>query len=239
MLQFPNSACFGVPFSYNKSGSPFAVRHTLAETVARRLPALLPLLDDAPLAGTMQAYLGSKVRFDGMATADLRANANRKTYDSALWHHDRCGSRLKLFLYTQDVPRNAHPTQVAASSHTNLWYLYDKMHSADTSRMTEAFVQEHYPIVTLDGSAGGGFIFDTNALHRADPDGDAPRPGVLQFEFHGHGKVPALQREEADAPCPSFLPGSPWNPWGADITSRGHPGWEHYPREPLQPDAVT
>ena len=215
-------------FQHNGSTPLFgAGRNTLAEVIAQQLPALMPLLQNAPLARTMRAYLGSEVRFDGMATADLRANANRRTYDSALWHHDRCGSRFKLYLYTQDVPRRGHPTQVAAGSHTNLWYTYDVLNGVDTSRVTEAFVREHYPVVTLDGPAGGGLLFDTNALHRADPDGDLPRPGVLQFEFHGHGTVSAMQRERASAPCPSFVPGS----WGNDVFRRGQFGWEHYPQE--------
>ena len=218
---------------------------SLAELIANRLPALLPLLEDATLAHTMRSYLGGNVRLDGLNHADLRANVNRRNYDSALWHHDRCGSRLKLFIYTQDVPRNAHPTQVASGSHTNLWYLYDFDGAADTSRVTEKYVAAHYSIQTLDAPAGGGFIFDTNSLHRADPDGNASRPGVIQLEFHAHGKVPAMQREGAYAPCPSYPPrktsghvGAHYGPsqafWGHDARMRGHPGWRLYPQEDKQ-----
>ena len=38
------------------------------------------------------------------------------------------------------------------------------------------------------GRAGGGFVFDTNGLHRGEVDGSYGRDAVI-LEFHPHGKV--------------------------------------------------
>jgi hypothetical protein len=36
--------------------------------------------------------------------------------------HDRCGRRLKLFVYVEAVTADSHPTQVAAETHNLLYY---------------------------------------------------------------------------------------------------------------------
>ena len=51
------------------------------------------------------------------------------------------------------------------------------------------------------GPEGGGFVFDTNALHRGDVAGNATRRTVI-LEFHAHGKVLPLLRH--NNPCPSI-----------------------------------
>ena len=41
---------------------------------------------------------------------------------SALWHHDRCGRRLRVFIYVHDVDEGSRPTQYARGSHRTLSY---------------------------------------------------------------------------------------------------------------------
>eukprot|EP00966_Prymnesium_polylepis_P165904 3834867-Prymnesium_polylepis.2 len=41
----------------------------------------------------------------------------QRNYTSSTWHHDRCGRRLKLFLFLHDVAPNGRPTLVASGSH--------------------------------------------------------------------------------------------------------------------------
>ena len=53
------------------------------------------------------------------------------------------------------------------------------------------------------GPAGGGMIFDTNALHRGDLSGERSRATVV-LEFHPLGKVPRLRALGLGNPCPSF-----------------------------------
>ena len=50
------------------------------------------------------------------------------------------------------------------------------------------------------GPGGGGFLFDTNALHRGEAVGERSRLTAI-LEFHGHGKVHQLARY--NNPCPS------------------------------------
>ena len=42
-------------------------------------------------------------------------------------------------------------------------------------------------MVAMHGPRGGGFIFDTNAMHRIQMEGELPRR-VVTLEFHPHGK---------------------------------------------------
>jgi hypothetical protein len=64
------------------------------------------------------------VRYDGHAVLRLSSGISRNSYLSSQWHHDRCGRRLKLFIFLHDVDeREGRPTIVARSTH-NLSYLF-------------------------------------------------------------------------------------------------------------------
>ena len=86
--------------------------------------------------------------------------------------------------------------------------------SGITSRFTEAYVASREgarPAVPMLGRAGGGFVFDTNALHRAVVSGTQPR-SVLILEFNDAAKDADLARVSSifrskhptkAFPCPS------------------------------------
>jgi len=86
-------------------------------------------------------------------------------------------------------------------------------------------VRSQHRVETLVGAGGGGFVFDTNSMHRGLDIGSANRTVVI-LEFHALGKVPALQRlgdrDLAGVPCPS---------WKGEHWQRGLPGYPLYPQD--------
>ena len=176
------------------------------------LPSIEPLLKDAAVARIVQSYLGGgAVRYDGLTILRLASRPLMATeYISGLWHHDRCGRRLKLFIFLNDVDESSRPTEVAVGSHNTMYYSY----ALDDSRHNDAWVRTRYDVRPMTGVAGGGFLFDTNMLHRANLDGHEGRTVVL-LEFHAHGKIPPIDAlyssglldRKISLPCPSAVHG--------------------------------
>jgi SAM-dependent methyltransferase len=88
------------------------------------IPALHPILGNSSLGALLKAYLGGPVRYDGHVLLHVSPRANPQNYVSSHWHHDRCGSRIKVFIFLHDVvqdgselrpPRLSNPW-----SHTHL-----------------------------------------------------------------------------------------------------------------------
>ena len=113
------------------------------------------------------------------------------------------GTRRKILISTQ-----ARPTQVARGSHNTLYWSY---HDMGESRFSDVWVERNYEIVSMGGQKGGGFVFDTNALHRGVVRGDTPR-SVLILEFNNAAKDAELARVSSifrakhptkAFPCPS------------------------------------
>ena len=100
----------------------FARRKLFGDVSSAPLPALEPLLNSAKLAHVLQGYLGESIRYDGHSILRLTDRANLGNYASSQWHHDRCGRRLKLFIFMHDVDRGTRPTLVAARSQNTLYY---------------------------------------------------------------------------------------------------------------------
>ena len=97
---------------------------------------------------------------------------------------------------------------MARGSHRTLYWSY---HDMGESRFSDDWVARNYDIVSMGGPKGGGFVFDTNALHRGVLKGDAPR-SVLILEFNDAAKDADLARAAATFrskhptkafPCPS------------------------------------
>ena len=84
-------------------------------------------------------------------------------YWSGYWHHDRCGRRLKAFLFLHDVLPDGRPTMVANASHRTHYFSYDWLKG---SRFADKYIRANYDVVPMTGKRGGGFIFDTNAIHK-------------------------------------------------------------------------
>ena len=201
-------------------------------TSRKSLPALEPLLHNSSVARVISAYLGGPARFDSGYTLiryPAHFNASRE-FPAGQWHHDRCGRRLKLFVYVEDVSEEAHPTQVAAGTHNLVWYTYGEPWQL-ISRYSDAYVRSQHNVISLVGRAGGGFIFDTNALHQGLLRGSAPRTVVI-LEFHPHGKVGPLL--PFNNPCPSAKRDQPMRTW-----LNGLSGYKLFPTETLDPKALS
>ena len=188
------------------------------------LAAVEPLLHNETVAELLRDYLGGPVRFDGMVSLYLGDGITRAQYPSHLWHHDRCGRRLKLFIFLHDVASDGRPTQVARGSANTIYFWHSEPWML-SSRYDDSYVQSNFEVVNMTGPRGGGFIFDTNSIHRGVLDGNQART-VVVLEFHGHGKLPAgLGKIHSSRNCPS---GPSAN---RSTLESGWPGFPLYPPE--------
>ena len=180
--------------------SPYAAgRHTQGES---RIAGMAPLLDHLmpTLRAIARAYLGPDAAFGGYTVLRLFGrDLSEHEYLSGNWHHDRCGRRLKCFVYLQTTTKNHHPPRIAPGTHRTLWYSYDNLHE---SRFAAAYVEREYAVVDILGDFGEGFCFDTNAIHKGTLGGTHRRDAII-FEFHDQRKVRRMYDENVSAPCSS------------------------------------
>ena len=143
------------------------------------LEHLRPVLEDPRIRHAAAAYLGDGARLEGYAVLYLGARLTVRQYASGQWHHDRCGRRLKAFVYLDNVRERDHPTRIVRRSH-RLSYFTDKKDML--TRFDDAWVNATYGsrIEPMYGPKGGGFIFDTNTVHIGDIEGEhTPREVVI------------------------------------------------------------
>lgn len=107
-------------------------------------------------------------------------------YLSGHWHHDGEGHRLKAFVFLSDVDAASRPTRIAAGTHDTFYWSYagygKKGEGLRYSRFSEQFVAKSYDVHTMTGPRGGGFVFDTNTVHKGEVRGSKPRD-VLMIEL--------------------------------------------------------
>ena len=192
------------------------------------MPALMPLLSNRSLALLLESYLGGPVRYDGATLLHVSEHANPSNYQSALWHHDRCGNRVKVFVFLHDVLPDGRPTIVADRTHRT-WYYQQKCGggtggTGGCSRIAENYVLSRHSVSTMVGRAGGGFVFDTNSLHRGNHQGNRTRTTVI-LEFHRHQKIGLLRAANHDGPCPQAHNGA------LEERTTGKTGFALYPCE--------
>jgi len=221
-----------------KSTADAQLRVDVIVDTKARYAALGPLLEAPAVHRVVTTYLGGTARFDGVSTIYHRAGniSAADSYGSGLWHHDRCGSRLKLFVFLSDVDSDSHPTQVADGTHNTLYY----SNTVSESRFRNEYVRAHHQVIDLVGRRGGGFLFDTNALHRgkmAAPSAGKARAVVI-LEFHPHGKIPALWTRGLHAPCPSQSVAATGSGARRSGIPLGLPGYGKYPQEHPESAAV-
>jgi len=108
-------------------------------------------------------------------------NLTAAEYPSGIWHHDRCGKRLKCYLFLDDVTPSAHPMLLVPRTHLTVYYSYSLF---DASRFSDEHVEQHHaaPRMML-GGRGEGFCFDTNGIHRGSLPGTRARYTAV-VEFH-------------------------------------------------------
>lgn len=149
----------------------------------------------SPLA---DAYFGMPASF-GIPTLLLLPGRNRSSseYVSGLFHHDRCGRRLKCFVFLTRVGHDAHPMLLVPNTHRTAYYSYGDFAA---SRFDAPYISAAYPPpVAMRGEPGEGFCFDTNGIHRGTLEGSRPRYAVI-YEFHNARLEKAFARAHAGAP---------------------------------------
>eukprot|EP00930_Biecheleria_cincta_P034866 TRINITY_DN24031_c0_g1_i1.p1 TRINITY_DN24031_c0_g1~~TRINITY_DN24031_c0_g1_i1.p1 ORF type:complete len:1050 (+),score=168.40 TRINITY_DN24031_c0_g1_i1:358-3150(+) len=182
-----------------------AVTSSISSSMTTRvkLDALQPLIHNSTINAVVKAFLGPDATLDGYKVVRLRGNTSESEFIAGHWHNDRAGNRVKLFVRLHDVspdPKDGgHPTLVARGSHDLMPFSIEEY---THSRLTDEFVRSEYPVAYLGGKMGGGFLFDTNALHRGFPSGRLSRTTIV-LEYHSSSKCPIIQNLKLPIPCPS------------------------------------
>lgn len=125
---------------------------------------------------------------------------------------------------------------IAPGTHHTAYYTYEH-EDLQLSRFADAHVRKHHRVVPMLGPRGGGFLFDSNALHKIEMEGSVSRQAVV-LEWHAHHKVPALAT--FNAPCPSRRR-NPRERRNRAVWMDGLHGYPLYPPEAasLPPPATT
>jgi hypothetical protein len=106
--------------------------------------------------------------------------------------------RLKLFIFLHDVdPVKGRPTVIAVGTHQYVWY--SALGDFD-SRYNASWIADNFDIEPLGGPRGGGFLFDTNALHVGSFEGSEARSVVI-LEIDRQDRCAQLALPFS--PCPS------------------------------------
>ena len=184
------------------AGNHKVVRRGAAIVYNGALRSIAPVLQNSTLRAAAAAYLGSDTEITGYEVLRLTDGlATESQYISGYWHHDRCGHRLKAFVFLHDVSRDGgRPTEVVKGSQNTLYYSY---HDNWEARFEDKYVQANYETAAMVGPKGGGFIFDTNAIHRGVVNGTQSRTVVI-LELNRAKKSAELRaRGQRAIPCPS------------------------------------
>jgi hypothetical protein len=142
----------------------------------------LPMLNEV-----VCAYLGDRAVFDRCLVWRIPANANKRN-TSAIWHHDWCGHRLKLFILLHDVGEAGRPTQYVRGSHRGQWRWMDY----SLSRYDDSYVENLGEVTKLIGQAGDCILLDTNGLHRATGEGGYEARDIVCLEYSDPRKSDVL-----------------------------------------------
>ena len=167
------------------------------------VPGIAPLAEavHASLGKLATAYLGDDAKFDRYLTFRLPAFVDLSAYPAGLYHHDRCGHRLKAYLLLTRVREGTHPLRVALGSHRTLFLAHNMLR---TSRFSDAYVESAWRVGSVTGEVGEGFIFDTNAVHKAGgigPNASTGHRDVLMFEFNARNKSARMRQFDRSLPC--------------------------------------
>lgn len=189
------------------------------------LPSLEPVLTNPQILEAVSSYLGGggqrAVEVTGYAVLHLGHHVDTDSYASGNWHHDRCGRRCKMFIYLDDVGLRSHPTYIAAGTHRYSWMgiSMDSMTRFEHDYVASTFGDR---IVPMLGKAGGGFLFDTNGIHKGDVSGWHDSRNVIVVEFHSTDRLASSEyrcigngirlHTPINLPPPPPMPPPPYHP---------------------------
>jgi hypothetical protein len=162
------------------------------------LPELDVLANNMRLLELASLYLGDDVQLTHYKLLRLGKEVRAQDYGSGYFHHDGCGSRLKMFIFLQDVVDERDcPTKVAAGSqHTAFWNYGTVYHM----RFQDSYVFRQYDVKTMTGRRGEGFIFDTNTVHKGSLQDHHGMRDAIVVDFYSTKKL--KEHIPPVGPCP-------------------------------------
>ena len=104
---------------------------------------------------------------------------------------------MKAFLFLHDVKADGRPTLIAEASHRTHYYEYKDLLQ---SRFSDEYISSNYDVVQLVGPRGGGFLFDTNTIHKGRSDGKRGRT-VIIADFMDTRKLYTFKKLRYRGPC--------------------------------------
>ena len=104
---------------------------------------------------------------------------------------------MKAFLFLHDVKTDGRPTLIAEASHRTHYYDYKDLLQ---SRFSDDYISSNYDVVPLVGPRGGGFLFDTNTIHRGESAGKRSRT-VIIADFMDTRKLDTFKKLRYRGPC--------------------------------------
>jgi len=169
-----------------------------------QLPGIEKVIKNQEILELSSAYLGADARLAGYKIIRIGSRVGIKEYISGRWHHDGCGSRLKLFLLLQDVTGDdGAPTEVARGSQNMVYYRYFQTAGY---RFRNDYVARTYDIRPMLGRKGGGFVFDTNTVHRGKVSTKHLRRDAVVFDIESIDKVSRGLMAHSVCPEPGIFP---------------------------------
>jgi hypothetical protein len=152
-------------------------------------PMTEKVLREERLSKLVRAYIGHDATFDFAQIFRIPASTDNVTL-SGLWHHDRVGKRLKLFVYLHDVRKGERITHYAVGSHKRQHVRW----SHKASRYTDEWINARYEVEQFEGLKGEAYLFDTNGIHRATWEANSNYRDALYFEWSSYGKSRLMRR---------------------------------------------
>lgn len=160
------------------------------------LRSLDGLMKNKAILELVSFYMGSDVIINGYQYWHTDALATKERVTTGDWHHDSCGTRVKIFVYLHDVDEDRMPTEVAIGSQAHLKYVF-----GGYMLFKDQAVHEAWKVDRMMGSAGGGFIFDPNTIHRSYMEGPHRPRDVVVVDISSAVKADVGIPNKA-TPCP-------------------------------------
>lgn len=154
-----------------------------------QVPTARSFLECDAVNDTVRSYLGPDAIYQNVFLSRIPAGLQMNDR-SGIWHHDKVGHRLKVFLLFQDVGEGGRPTWYAEGTHLMDWPGYHYQ----ASRFQAEFVTSQFLCKAMHARRGDCVIFDTNGLHRASYGPGLAARSAMVLEFSTRSKFMALQR---------------------------------------------
>ena len=134
---------------------------------------------------------------DGVAKSVPHRSTEPARAPDTLVDFHKGGRRVKAFLFLHDVKTDGRPTLIAEASHRTHYYDYKDLLQ---SRFSDEYISSNYDVVPLVGPRGGGFLFDTNTIHRGESAGKRSRT-VIIADFMDTRKLDTFKKLRYRGPC--------------------------------------